>query len=140
MRAKRPSIRRKLTQIMLMVSAAGLFLTTGVFMIYEVVSYKAELVRNLTTLAKVVAANSTGALAFRDEKDAHEVLAALRGEPEIVAAALYDVNGKLFAIYPTRMPLGRFPKVPGDHEPQFRGGYLTLFQPVTATSGLLGTL
>src|SRR5687767_9512877 len=112
MPAKRPSIRRKLTQIMLLVSSIGLLLTTGAFIFYEFASYKTELIRSLTTLAKVVADNSSAALAFRDEKDAQKVLSALRGEPHIVAAALYDVNGKLFAIYPAQASANAVPKFP----------------------------
>lgn len=140
MPASRPSIRRKLTQAMLLVSAAGLLLTTFAFMAYEISSYKAELTRNLTTLAKVIAANSSGSLAFRDEKDAREVLSALRGEPHIVAASLYDVNGKLFAVYPGNLSPGALPKFPGDYEPRFEGAFVTIFQPVTETSGPLGIL
>ena len=57
------------------------------------------LYEELSSLADVVAWNSTAALTFDDSKAAEETLAALRSKPEIVAAFLYDKEGRLFAQY-----------------------------------------
>ena len=43
--------------------------------------------QQVATLARIVSANSTAALAFRDEQDAQEVLGTLRTEPSVTAAA-----------------------------------------------------
>ena len=73
--------------------------TCSALILYELITSRDESVEQVATLARIVSANSTAALAFRDEQDAQEVLATLRTEPSIVAAALYDDGGELFATY-----------------------------------------
>jgi uncharacterized membrane protein affecting hemolysin expression len=85
--------------IMLLTSAAAIVLTCSALILYEIVTSRDESPAQVATLARVVSANSTAPLAFRDEQDAQEVLATLRTEPSIVAAALYDEGGRLFATY-----------------------------------------
>lgn len=55
--------------------------------------------QRLTTLADVIGQNSTAALDFNDRKAAQEVLEALRSEPAIISACLYDQRGSLFSEY-----------------------------------------
>jgi uncharacterized membrane protein affecting hemolysin expression len=83
--------------IMLLTSAAAIVLTCSALILYELVTTRDESLQQVATLARIVSANSTAALAFRDEQDAQEVLATLRTEPSIVAAVLYDEHGKPFA-------------------------------------------
>ena len=81
-------IRRKLMAIMLLTSGLVLLLTCAAFLGYELLTFRATAVRELSTIGQIVAANSTAALAFRNSDDAREVLAALKAEPSIVAATL----------------------------------------------------
>ncbi len=53
----------------------------------------------LATLADVIGQNSAAALDFRDAKAAAEVLGALRREPPVVSACLYNARGLLFSEY-----------------------------------------
>ena len=53
----------------------------------------------LSTIGKILAANNTATLAFDDCDGAKKILAALKTEPHIVAAALYDEKGNLFWQY-----------------------------------------
>lgn len=99
MRFRDLPIRRKLMALLLFTSGAVLILTCIAFVSYEFVSFRAAAVRNLNTVGRVIAANSTAPLAFDNQADAADVLTALKGEPQIVAAALYDAGGKLFAQY-----------------------------------------
>ena len=48
-------------------------------------------------------------MAFGNERDASEILAALKAERHIVAAGLYDRDGKLFSRYPADLPCRRLP-------------------------------
>ncbi len=96
-------IRRKLMAIILLVSATVLLVTCAAFFTYEFVTFRQTTVRTLSTLGEIVAANSTAALAFDNHEDAREVLTALRAEPHIIAAALYDRDGKVFATYPSQL-------------------------------------
>src|SRR5881396_1644302 len=92
-------IRRKLMTIILLTSGAVLLLTCAAFFAYELWTFPRTAVRNLTTLGEIIAANSTAALAFENQDDASEILAALKAEQHIVSACLYDKEGNLFAKY-----------------------------------------
>jgi uncharacterized membrane protein affecting hemolysin expression len=85
--------------IMLLTSAAAIVLTCSALVLYELLSSRDESLEQVATLARIVSANSTAALAFRDDQDAQEALATLRTEPSIVAAALYDEGGEVLAAY-----------------------------------------
>jgi hypothetical protein len=109
-------LRAKLMAGMLLVGSTVLFLTAAAFATYEFLSFRRSLVEQITTLGGVVAANSTAALAFDNEDDARETLAALRAEPQIVAAALFDASGRLFARYPADIPDQELPASVGADE------------------------
>ena len=134
------SITRKLTTLILLISGTVVLLTCGTLLTYEVVTFRRAMVRTLTTLAQVVAANSTAALAFDNPGDATNVLSALVAEPHIVAAALYDRNGRLFATYPVDLGVGAVPSSPGAPGYRFGTSDLSLYQPVVSGTRELGTL
>src|SRR5580658_2965533 len=102
-------IRRKMTAIILTISVVVMALLSGAFVTYEIVTIRRTLVRQVTTLGKIVATNSTAALAFENQDDASEILAALSAERHIVAACLYDRNGHLFSKYPSSLGADKFP-------------------------------
>src|SRR2546425_10148804 len=97
-------IQRKLKTLILLTSSTILLLTCAAFFTYEWLTFRQEMIRNLSTLAEITANNSTAVLAFEDENDAKAVLARLRAEKHIVAGALYNKAGKLFATYPADQP------------------------------------
>ncbi|MGH9144273.1 MAG: ATP-binding protein [Vicinamibacterales bacterium] len=134
------SITQKLTTLILLISGTVVLLTCGTLLTYEVVTFRRAMVRTLTTLAQVVAANSTAALAFDNRADATNVLSALVAEPHIVAAALYDRDGNLFARFPGDMGDGGVPGSPGTIGSRFAAGDLSLYQPVLTGTHQLGTL
>ena len=141
MKPRELPIRRKIMAITMMTSVVVLLVTIGAFMTYQLITFRATMVRDLRTLAQVTADDASAALAFGDQADAAKALSALRLEPQIVAAALYDANSKLFVQYPTNTPLASFPGISasaGDH--RFQGGYLFLTQPVVRDSSVLGQL
>src|SRR5713101_5227276 len=133
-------IKQKLTA-MLLISALVLVLTCAAFLAYEFVTFRQTTLKNLSTLGRVIAANSTASLAFQNEGDAREILSALRAEPHIVAAGLYDKDGKLFARYPADLPVAAFPAAPDRDGYRFEHSHLVGFAPVAqATNARLGTL
>src|SRR5437879_13910045 len=103
------TIQRKLMTIILLISGAVLLLTCSAFFAYELLTFRQTTVRQLSTLGEVIATNSTAALAFQNQNDAQEILAAVKAERHIVAACLYDNEGKLFAKYPRDLPANAFP-------------------------------
>jgi len=102
-------IQRKLMIMMLLVSGTVLLLTCAAFIAYEFRAYRISLTRNVQTLGHIIAANSTAALAFDNQDDASEMLAALQAENNVTAAALYTADGTLFATYPRNISAGMVP-------------------------------
>lgn len=133
-------IRRKLMLILLLTSAVVMLLMRASFFTYEYLTFRRETMRQLSTLGEVVAANSTAALAFDNQDDAREILAALKANRHLVAAALYDGSGRFFAGYPASRPAAAFPAAPGGDGFRFEQAYLSGFQPVTQREHRLGTL
>jgi len=97
------SIRRKLTALTALSTALGLLLAAAALIGYGWTAQRAGFQRDLTTVAGIVADNSTAALVFGDRKAAGEILAALRAKPEIRSACLYSqavaVPAEVFASY-----------------------------------------
>ncbi len=135
-------IQRKLMAIILATSGVVLVLTCATFLAYEFSTFRQTAVRQLSTLGEIIATNSTAALAFDNQTDAGEILRALKAEHHIVAAALYDQRGALFARYPVDAPERFFPARPGADGYRFADGHLSGFAPVVQVKGSqrLGTI
>src|SRR5207249_4130494 len=87
-------------------------------------------------------ANSTAALAFANEADATELLAALKYDPHMVAAALYDQHGHVLATYPAAAAAADLvPTTPEPDGSRFERGRLVAVTPVAqGENQRLGTL
>ncbi|HXA14725.1 MAG TPA: ATP-binding protein [Opitutaceae bacterium] len=133
-------IQRKLMVIILLTSGAVLLLTCVSFFTYEFLTFRQTMVRQASTIGKIVADNSTAALAFQNTDDAKEILNALKAEPHIVAAGLYDKAGKLFSKYPANLPDAAFPDAPAADGYRFGRSQLDGFQPVAQGDKRVGTL
>lgn len=133
-------IQKKLMTVILLTSGTVLLLTCSAYFAYEFITFRQTTVQQLSTLAEIIATNSTAALAFDSKEDADEILSAVRAEPHIVAAALYDKEGKIFSRFPENLPDSVFPAVPDSSLYQFRESHLIGFQPVIQGTNHLGTL
>jgi signal transduction histidine kinase/ActR/RegA family two-component response regulator/uncharacterized membrane protein affecting hemolysin expression len=134
------TLRRRLMAIMLLTSGAVLALACLGFSAYEFVTFRSGMVQQLSTIAKLVANNSTAVLAFDDKKGAEEILSALKAEPHIVAAAFYDADGKLFSSYPEKLKLSTLPASPPEDGFRFGTANLIGLQPIIQGDRRLGTL
>lgn len=132
-------IRRKLMQMLLLTTGVVLLFTCSAFFTYELVTFRQTLVRQLDTLSKAIASNSTAALAFDNPDDARAALAAFKADPHIVAAALYDQTGALFASYPESVATA-FPAKPQASGYRFEDSHAIGFEPVMEGNQRLGTL
>lgn len=133
-------IQRKLMKAILYTSGAVLLLTCSAFFIYEFITFKNTTQSQLSTLGKIIASNSTAALAFDSREDADQILAALEADSHITAASLYDGEGNLFAHYPKGSPAGAFPARPGKEGYFFSHSHITGFQAIAQGDRRLGTL
>jgi hypothetical protein len=135
------SVRRKLMTIILFTTGAVVAVTCAAFFAYDLLTFRQSLLRNLATVGKIIASNSTAAVAFDNERDAREVLGALRAEPNVIAACLYRNDGTLFSRYPEDRALDTFPGKPEPDGHRFDHGRLLAFQPITQGSNKrVGTL
>jgi two-component system, sensor histidine kinase and response regulator len=93
------SIRRKLTAMMMMTSLIVLLLAVVSFGTKDLLTFRRTMIKDLSMLAEVIGSNSIGALSFDDREFAENVLAALKANPHIVFACIYNKKGDLFAKY-----------------------------------------
>src|SRR5256885_6698244 len=134
-------IKQKLTAMLLLISGLVLLLTSAAFVTYQVVAFRQTTLKTLATLGRVIAANSTASLAFANQADAREILSALKAEPHVVAAALYDKDGRLSSRYPAALPRDSLSAAPARDGYRFEQGHVIGVEAVAEVgSTRLGTL
>ena len=122
---RRASIRQKLTRTTVLASGAALLLASVAFIAYDFTTARDDMVRDLEILSQVIADNSAVALVFGDQAAATDVLGALRAQPNIVAACIYDDGGDSFAHYVRTVDQGlSCPPSPPASGHEFRDGEL----------------
>ena len=138
------SIKRKLMWLATLTSGTALLLISAGLVTYEYIAFPKVIARKLSIQARITGANSFSALLFNDPRAATETLAALRADPHIVAAAIYDRDGRAFARYvrgnrrdATGLP-ARLAGEPEGH--RFEGGRLIELQPIVSDGQRLGTI
>jgi signal transduction histidine kinase/HPt (histidine-containing phosphotransfer) domain-containing protein len=134
------SIGRKLTVIIMSITAMTLLVACLVMVIYDVIIYRRGMVTDASTLADMVADNSTAALTFHDEQAGRDVLKSLRTQPHITAACLYTQDGKLFATYVREGNANFTPPPPRQNGSFFESGRLLQFRPIRLSKDVIGTV
>src|ERR1043166_7350482 len=146
-------IRRKLTVLMMLISGVVLLLVGAAVVSYELITSKQAETEDLATKAAIIGADSRSALISNNAKEAEESLAALRADPDVAVAALYNGEGKLLAHYirprddvellPRRI---RFvdktllPPAPLADGETFHRGRLEMFRRVVTRGEVIGTV
>jgi PAS domain S-box-containing protein len=93
------SISRKLTLMNVLVSAVALLLASGGFCAYDMYSFRAALVNNVSIQAQIIGDNTVSALLFNDPHSAEKTLSALNANRHIMYAQIYTPDGQPFAGY-----------------------------------------
>ena len=109
MKLRDAPIQRKLMTVIMINCLTVLLLMLTAYAILEFISFRNVARDQLTTLGRVIASNSSAALAFDSPKDATEILSGLRANPHVEEACLYDRHGHLFATFPADADTGDFP-------------------------------
>jgi C4-dicarboxylate-specific signal transduction histidine kinase len=138
---KKVSIKSKQILVVMLTSGVALLLACVAFSSYEVMTFRAAMVENLSTLAEIIGNNSSAALDFADPKTAKETLSALQAEPNIVAGCIYTAKGEVFAVYDRPSDGSAFvpPKFQQNTQ-YFSKNSLHLFRPVVRGGEYLGTV
>jgi PAS domain S-box-containing protein len=134
------TIKRKLMAIIMLTCSVALALACIAILIYEITDYRNVLRRNTEVMAEVIGANSGAALNFKDKAAANETLAALKAEPYVISACLYDKSGQPFATYyRSESEKSEPPKVAGATH-YFTEKSLNLFQVIKVDDEIVGTV
>src|SRR5205814_4458452 len=141
---RRQSLARKLTGAVMITAAGTLLLACAVLAAYDYSSSRARFVQDVTTIADVIGNNSTGALAFGDQRAAGETLRGLSVLDHIVRAELCTSDGRGLAIYTRNgAPRKAHSAVdPASLSPDvsFRNGHLRVRRAVLLDGQALGTI
>jgi diguanylate cyclase (GGDEF)-like protein len=96
---------------------------------------------NLSTIAGIIAANSTAAILFGDTAAATQTLGFLESYDNIQAAAIYDATGELFATHTKAAHEREFPEPDLLQENiQFRNSHIELDLPITYQGETIGAV
>jgi PAS domain S-box-containing protein len=134
-------IRHKLTLIIMITCSVALLLAGVTMVLHHVSEERKGTVRNLSTLADIIGSNSTAALSFEDRTAATEILGALSANGDVLSAALYRINGTIFAGYVdtgAQALLGE--RAPVEMAPRFAQGHLVLGRPIVLDGERIGSV
>lgn len=135
------SVRAKLLVLMLSTTLVALIVALFVLAVYDVRNYSEKWVSDLSTQAEILGRSSAAAVAFDDPQTAHENLDLLRVRPMVLAAALYDPSGGLFATYTRAGDVAEaFPGSPSAEGTTITGNQIHLFKKIVEDDKLQGTV
>ena len=129
----------RFTPLIAAAAAVALVLAGVVLGLYIDRAYQAQKVTEVREQAEILASTATAALAFNDRQAAGEYLDAIRANPEVEWAAIYDAKGHLFANFsrgPGTPPARALPPGP----PFVQHGHLNVVVPVVQGGNTLGTV
>jgi signal transduction histidine kinase len=120
---------------------SALIFTCISYIIYDRITFKQKMVRDLETLSDIIGGNCEAALAFYDSNSAAKTLETLRAEKHILAAAVFDNLNRRFAVY-RQGALGNtlLPPSPPRWGHLFQNRTLSLTRPIILENEQLGTL
>ena len=138
---RHPSIRQKLTRIVLVTCGASILLACSAIATYDVATFRRELSSELATVAQITGSNLTAALAFGDAKSAGETLGSLAAQPHIVQACAYLPDGKVFAKYARDgSETVCAQSTPAARQALFASGQISVSEPIQLNNETLGTI
>jgi signal transduction histidine kinase len=133
-------IKQKLTAAIMLTSTAVLLLTAAVYIVHEVITFRQTLAENCKTIARITAAQSSGAVDYQNEPDCRKILSKLNSESPVLLAALYASPGKMLARYPESAGVSSFPAVPVIGEYLIEHGAVNIVVPVRQDDRVVGAL
>jgi len=117
-------IAKQLTWLNLVVTTVALLLSSSALLVYDVISSRHALVRNVSIEAQIIGSNTVSALLFDYPESAEDTLSALRASRNIVYAGIYTPDGRPLAEY-WRDGTGKTPPLPRNAIPQTESHFFT---------------
>ena len=132
-------IRQKLMVITMLTTTAALVLSGIGVVLSDSFLLRSYLQRDLVSLARIIADNSTAALAFEDPRAAAEMLTTLRARPHLEAACIYRASGTILATYFRPGTRQRCPPQQPLEDIRFTGQDLTVSHPIVLNDHRIGS-
>jgi signal transduction histidine kinase len=134
------SLRAKLRWIASFSTSIALLTGGLILLTYDTRVSREALTARLRAEADVIGFNSASALLFRDDTSATVTLSALKGNPEVVGAVVYDEPGAPFASYAAERAAFTPPSTsPPDGERHDESG-LVVVRPIVSEGRRVGTV
>lgn len=133
-------LQRKITLVIMLTSLTTLVIAASALFVLELNEFKQSMVRELNSVAAVIGSSSEAALEFDDPKAGAQTLAALDEDSRIIAAALYDEEGKIFAVYQAPGSDVQIPFRPSLDEAGVTASSLHVFKPIRHEGRVIGTI
>jgi signal transduction histidine kinase len=136
----RRSLRNKVTGLVVATTLAALVMTALALVIYNVRDYRATKLAEMRTQAEIIGRAAAPALSFNDRKEATRDLAMLDARADIEFAALYAVDGALYASYARSGEASPIPQSAGPMQTTIEGDQLTYVYPIVEEGQRMGTI
>jgi serine phosphatase RsbU (regulator of sigma subunit) len=133
------SIRSKLMTGFMLTSLVALVTTLAALAFYDRSAFRSKMVADLNVLAGVISENATSSIVFHDKTTARSTLAALRSQPHVLSADLFDDQNVLFASWAAG-PSGNRTAAPSGDGVTMSEFLITVTHPVTFNNKRVGTL
>ena len=106
------------------------YLTLSVLLIREDLTFRKSVSDNLTLVANLLAANSAAAIDFDDQAYAGQVMSSVITDSHVLATAIFDKKGHMYANYIRKGSELEIPKKPGPDGYEFTSVGLVIFAPI----------
>jgi len=120
--------------------AVALIATAVGLVAYELLTFRDDVTRDLSTIAEVMAVNTSTAVYFDVPESAEEILAVLDGRAHVNAACLYTAAGDTFASFVRSGNGSACPAAPVGSGHAFNAESLSLWRPVFHDSQPIGSI
>lgn len=91
------NLRTKSILLMMLTGFAALAFAVTAFIGHELLMFRESAENETSAIARIIGLNSMASLSFQDKEAATETLESLNAESNLVSAAIYDKQGRLFA-------------------------------------------
>lgn len=128
--------------VIMLTASVALLLACIAFGIYEMVSFRLDMLQDHSTIAKIIANNTEAALNFSDRKAAEDILNSFKADPDISGICIYSKNGRIFAQYDRPDDDERFspPRLAPAEGYSTRNGHLAVAQRIFSDGEVIGAV
>lgn len=133
-------IHQKLRIIILIISGVSVVGACAVFVTYQWFTSRDRRASRLGVTAEVVCSQAVAAVEFDQASEAATILSSLRADVQVLAAAVYTRDGRLFAKFVRDgADAALVPPRPEADGRRFQSGHLLIFQPLASEGTRIGT-